>query len=155
MQTERQDIEQLLKAGKNIQIKPKGYSMYPVLVPDRDEAIVEPVDISKLKRGDVVLYRRDADVTGGILVLHRIWKCSKEGFFMVGDNQKEIEGPLRGEQIKGIMVGMIRRGKYISVKATGYCFLTGVWLILRPLRPTISGVAAKIKKVLKTVKYKK
>ena len=71
----RQDIEQLLQEGRNINIKPQGYSMYPVLVPDRDEAIIEPLEDRKLKRGDVVLYRRDKNVeNGGILVLHRIWK---------------------------------------------------------------------------------
>lgn len=146
MQAEWQDIEGLLRSGKSIQIKPQGYSMYPVLVPGRDEAIIEPVGVSVLKRGDVVLYRRDAGVTGGILVLHRIWKHTEAGFYMVGDNQKEIEGPLREEQIKGIMVGLIRKGKYVSVKDFRYRLLTGIWLMLRPLRPMISKTAAKIKR---------
>lgn len=147
MQTERQDIEQLLREGKSIQIKPQGYSMYPVLVPERDEAIIEPLTNVKLKRGDVVLYRRDTEITGGILVLHRIWKHTKDGFYMVGDNQKEIEGPLREEQIKGIMVGLVHKGKYVSVKNPWYRLLTGGWLMLRPMRPVISQVAAKGKRI--------
>lgn len=145
---QKQDIEKLLQEGKNIQIKPQGYSMYPVLVPHRDEAIIEPVRAEQLKRGDVVLYRRDPEVTGGILVLHRIWKRTEAGFYMVGDNQKEIEGPLREEQIKGIMAGLIRKGKYISVHNPWYCFFTWGWLMLRPVRPVISKIAAGIKKKL-------
>lgn len=146
---QRQDIEKLLQEGKSIQIKPQGYSMYPVLVPGRDEAIIEPVGDRKPGRGDVVLYRRDPEVTGGILVLHRIWKRSEAGFYLVGDNQKEIEGPLRPDQIKGIMVGMVRKGKYISTRNFGYRILTGGWLLLRPMRPFISKVAATVKRRLK------
>ncbi len=146
---QKQDIEKLLQEGNNIQIKPQGYSMYPVLVPGRDEAIIEPVGARKLRRGDVVLYRRDPEVTGGILVLHRIWKCKEAGYYMVGDNQTEIEGPLREEQIKGIMVGLVRKGKYISVRNVPYRISTGGWLLLRPMRPKISKAAAYIKKLMK------
>ncbi len=146
---QRQDIEKLLQDGNTIQIKPQGYSMYPVLVPGRDEAVIEPIGDRKLRRGDVVLYRRDPQVTGGILVLHRIWKCKQDGYYMVGDNQKEIEGPLRTEQIKGIMVGLVRKGKYISAKNVFYCIATRGWLLLRSVRPGISKLFAGIKRSIK------
>lgn len=160
MQRYEQDIEKLLVEGNIIQIKPQGYSMYPVLVPGRDEAVVAPVsqngtcdgvvdtleayrDVSELKRGDVVLYRRDQ----GILVLHRIWKRQGDKFYLVGDNQKEIEGPLRPDQMKGIMVGMVRGGKKISVKNPIYRLLTGIWLWMRPMRPVVSKAVAKMKRI--------
>ena len=144
------DIEKLLQEGNNICIKPQGYSMYPVFVPGRDEAIIEPMAGKKLRRGDVVLYRRDKDVEyGGILVIHRIWKVKKDGVYLVGDNQKEIEGPLRFDQIKGMMVGMNRKGTYISVKNPVYRILTGGWLWLRPVRPVISKTVAAVKRLTK------
>ncbi len=149
MESNRQDIEQLLAQGNNIQIKPQGYSMYPVLVPGRDEAVIEPIADAKLKRGDVVLYRRVAEDSGRILVLHRIWKVKSEGIYLVGDNQKEIEGPLMRSQMKGIMAGMYRKGKYISVQNPWYRILTYGWLLLRPVRPYISGLVARIKRALK------
>lgn len=142
---EKQDIEKLLAEGNAIQIKPQGYSMYPLFVPGRDEAVVEPVDTEKLKRGAVALYRRDS----GILVLHRIWKKKNDEFYMVGDNQKEIEGPLRKEQIKGVMVAMYRKGKYIPVSKFTYRLAMGIWLLLRPLRPCISKTVAFCKKIFK------
>ncbi len=145
---ERIDIEQLLAEGKNLNIKPQGYSMYPVFIPGRDEAIIEPIAGKQLKRGDVVLYRRDKDAeNGGILVLHRIWKVAVEGIYLVGDNQKEIEGPLRLDQMKGIMVAMNRKGHYIPVTNPIYRCLTGIWLLLRPLRPAISKTVANIKRI--------
>ncbi|MBR4083968.1 MAG: S24/S26 family peptidase [Lachnospiraceae bacterium] len=145
MEDNRQDIEQLLEQGNNIQIKPQGYSMYPVLVPGRDEAVVEPVAERILKRGDVVLYRRVAENTGHILVLHRIWKIKPEGIYLVGDNQREIEGPLMRSQMKGIMAGIYRKDKYISVRNPWYRLFTGGWLLLRPIRPIVAGIAARIK----------
>lgn len=149
MESNRQDIEQLLAQGNSIQIKPQGYSMYPVLAPGRDEAVIEPIADAKLKRGDVVLYRRVAEDSGRILVLHRIWKVKSEGIYLVGDNQKEIEGPLMRSQMKGIMAGMYRKGKYISVQNPWYRILTYGWLLLRPVRPYISGLVARIKRALK------
>ena len=56
------DIEQLLKQGNVIRIKPQGTSMYPLFVPGRDEACIERTDFSSLKRGDVILYRRDKSI---------------------------------------------------------------------------------------------
>lgn len=147
MEKERQDIEQLLAQGNSIQIKPQGYSMYPVLVPGRDEVVVEPIAERKLKRGDVVLYRRVAADTEHILVLHRIWKVKEDGIYLVGDNQREIEGPLMRSQMKGIMVGMYRKGKYISVQNPWYRLITNGWLFLRPVRTIIAGLAARIKRV--------
>ncbi len=142
MQEKRLNLEKLLAEGKIIQVKPQGYSMYPLFVPGRDEAVIEPFKNQKLRRGDVVLYRRQ----GGILVLHRIWKCTQESCYMVGDNQKTVEGPLRKEQIRGILIGVIRNGKGFSTDHLLYRICAGIWLLLRPVRPNISRVIAKCKK---------
>jgi len=141
---EKQDIEKLLAEGKLIQVKPQGYSMYPLFVPGRDEAVIAPAPIERIRRGDVVLYRRE----GSILVLHRVWKRKGNCFYFVGDNQSEVEGPLKPEQIKGLLVGIIRKGRRFSVKNPAYRFLAGIWLILRPVRPVISRWAAAGKKWL-------
>lgn len=129
--TYKYDLEQLLKDGYSIRIHPQGYSMYPLFIPKRDEAVIEPVDVNTLRRNDVVLYRRDS----GILVLHRILKTNPEGIWLVGDNQTEIEGPLRADQIKGRLCLVIRNGHEIPVSSVSYRFLTSFWLFLRPLRP--------------------
>ncbi len=132
------DIEQLLKDGHPIQIKPQGYSMYPLFVPGRDEAVIEPVQPEDLHRNDVALYRRD----GSILVLHRILKVTTEGFYLVGDNQSEIEGPLRPDQFRGRLTTVIRNGHVISVRNPVYHMLTSLWLFLRPVRPFFHKLCA-------------
>ncbi len=137
------DLEKLLSEGETVQIHPQGYSMYPMFRPGRDEAIIAPVsDASELKRGDVVLYRRD----GGILVLHRICRVNKNGFYLVGDNQTRVEGPLRGDQVRGVMTAFIRNGREIPADNTVYRIASRLWLFLRPVRRCATVPAARIKR---------
>lgn len=142
---QKQDIEQLLRDGVTIRIKPQGNSMYPLFHSGRDDAYISPADPGCLRRGDVVLYRRDH----GILVLHRIWKCNANGFYMVGDNQTEIEGPLRPDQIRGKLTGIVHCGHTFSVRNPLYCFLSWLWLFLRPIRPVIWHTMSGLRKFLR------
>lgn len=136
---EKIDIEKLISSGASVQFHPDGWSMYPLFTNGRDEAIVSPVeDETKLKRGAVVLYRRDS----GILVLHRIQKKKDEGFYMVGDNQWVIEGPLKREQIKGIMTGFVRKGKKVSADNLVYIIYWNIMLIFRPIHPLVTKLLA-------------
>ena len=130
------DIEQLLEAGEVIQIYPEGYSMYPMFVPGRDAAVIKKADVKKIRRADVVLYRRK----GSILVLHRVVKCRDGQFYMVGDNQMEIEGPVQEDQIKGILTAFVRNGHRISVKNPFYVILSGMWLLLLFSSPFTDGL---------------
>lgn len=138
------DLEQLLQNGYIIRLKPEGYSMYPLFVPGRDEALIEQVPISSFKKGDVALYRRDQS----ILVLHRICKIDSNGFYMVGDNQSEIEGPLRPDQLKGKLVGFVRKGRSYSTKHLLYRIQSVLWLFLLPVRPVCFRISKWIKKFL-------
>lgn len=124
----------LLEEGKTVEIAPIGTSMFPLFTANGDLAVLAAADIRKLRRGDVVLYRRDNDM----LVIHRIYRKKKDGFYMVGDNQTMIEGPLRPEQIKAVMVSFYRKGRRISCKNPIYFGLSRFWLLLRPIRPFIS-----------------
>lgn len=139
---EKYNIEELLRAGTPVQFKPQGYSMYPVIVSGRDWVEVEPFDGANLKRGDVAVYRRE----GSVMIIHRVWHHKKDGLYMVGDNQKEIEGPLPESAFFGKMTYLQRKGKRISVRNFWYRFLTGGWLLLRPFRPTISKLVHKLKR---------
>ena len=76
---EQIDIEKLLQEGKIVQTKLRGYSMYPLFVPGREDVRIESCRQDSLHRGDVVLYRR----TGGRLVLHRIHHIKNGKYYMV------------------------------------------------------------------------
>ena len=116
--------------------------MYPLFVPGRDYAIITHIEPDKLKKGDVVLYRRHDNT--GILVLHRICRIDKNGFYMVGDNQSEIEGPLEKECIHGKLNAVERNGRTFSVNNIIYRFISYVWLLLRPVRMPVAKSAAAV-----------
>ena len=137
------DLEQLLRDGNIIRIKPQGFSMYPLFIPGRDEALIQQVPVTSLRRNDVALYRRDQ----GILVLHRIVRITSEGYYMTGDNQYEIEGPLRPDQFKGKLIAFVRNGKETSVKNPFYRILSGLWLFMLPVRPFCFRLTAFMRKL--------
>lgn len=138
------DIVELLQQGKRVKVYPEGYSMYPMFVPGRDAAILEKAEAAQLKRGDVILYRR----LSGKLVLHRIWKRRQEGFFLLGDNQDIVEGPVAEEQIFGRLTGFVRKGKEHDTEEFWYRVLTGLWLSFRPVRMPIMKTGAFLKKIV-------
>ncbi|MCI9078963.1 MAG: hypothetical protein HFH68_08580 [Lachnospiraceae bacterium] len=142
MKDSEKDIDKLLACGNVLRIKPYGYSMYPMFVPGRDEAIIRGKGRESARRGDVVLYRRK----NGMLVLHRLHHRGREGLYMVGDNQVKTEGPLSEGQVIGILDGFIRNGKYISTGNILYKALSGIWLFMRPFRRPFQLAAAWIKK---------
>lgn len=138
------DITALLQQGKKIQLKPQGYSMYPFIIPGRDWVVLDGKEIDNLCRGDVILYRRPE----GILVLHRIWKIRPEGIYLVGDNQKKVEGPVAYTCVLGKMIATIHKGKERKVTKLEYRICSSLWLFLRPFRPFLSKFLAVFKRVL-------
>lgn len=122
-------LEQI-KSGKKLVIEPQGNSMYPFLIDGRDSVVLE-LPNGSLKKGDVCLYRRD----NGIYVLHRIHHKNKKGYYMLGDSQTWIEGPLKEEQIIAVVHTMIRKGKEIKRERFSYRLCYRLWMIVRPVRP--------------------
>lgn len=128
-----QDIEALLKSGSSVELTPQGNSMHPLFESGRDRVIIEPGVVAR--PGDVVLYRRPGE---GILVLHRVYKrLRNEGgfaYYMIGDNQLEVEGPLEEACILGVMTSFIRKGKNYTVKNLWYRMFFGLWRVMTPIR---------------------
>lgn len=85
---------------------------------------------------------------------YRIWRCKEDGYYMVGDNQVQVEGPLRREQFLGIMTGFVRKGKLISTDNVWYRIVTRLWLVMRPFRRCITVPGAKVKKLCRNMLHK-
>lgn len=138
---EKKNPEALLLAGNTIQIVPSGYSMYPLVNPNHGDAVIlEPLGDRRPKKGEVVLFRRCSTANpgeGDLLVLHRIVRVTAEGYYLVGDNQSQPEGPVERSQMSGVMTAVVKRGRRLSVTDLRYRLLCGMWRFFLPIRPTL------------------
>ena len=72
--------------------------------------------------------------------MHRICKVKEEGYFIVGDAQQVIEGPVQESQIFGLVTKVKRKGKWIGPKDFWWEFFEHVWIRLIPLRHILMRV---------------
>lgn len=134
-------IKDQLDLGKPFVIAPQGSSMFPFIIAGRDKIQITPTASCGLpRRGDIVLYRRD----DGLLVLHRMHRKKSDGYYFIGDNQTEIEGPLAEEQLLGIATRIIRHNKSFSPSQPLFWIAGRLWLCVRPFRHVISPRAKKL-----------
>lgn len=94
-----------------------------------------------------MLYRRK----GSILVLHRVVKRKGGQFYMAGDNQTEVEGPVEADQIRGILTAFVRNGRRISVKNPVYVIWSGLWLMFLPVRGIFWSFTAWVRRLRKII----
>ncbi len=122
-------LRELVEAGHEVSMVIAGNSMSPLLVHQRDSIFFSSPD-RELRRGDIVFYQRD----NGQFVCHRICRVRPEGYYIVGDAQTEIEGPVRREQIFARITGVQRKGKWLGPGDFWWEFFEKVWPRIIPLR---------------------
>lgn len=122
-------LRELTEAGKEVTVKVFGSSMVPFLGDGRDEVLIKKPD-RPLKAGDVVFYQRE----NGRFILHRIWKVKPEGYYIVGDSQAVIEGPIKLEQIFAVVMKAKRKGKWVGPGDFWWEFFEHIWIHMIPVR---------------------
>ena len=126
-------VKELIDGVKEVPLIASGNSMTPFIVHQRDTIFIsKPND--KLHKGDMVFFQRDT----GKYVMHRIYHINKnDQYFMVGDNQTYIEGPIEKSQIFAIVKKVSRNGKLITQHDIIWKFFQYVWIRIVPFRPVI------------------
>lgn len=99
-----------------------GTSMQPLLH-TQDLVVLEKV--STLKKGDMVLYRRDS----GQFVLHRIRRVDKDAFTFVGDHQVQVETGITYPQCIGKVIAYKKQGKEKQRNLKGVRYRTYAFLV--------------------------
>ncbi|MBO4679618.1 MAG: S24/S26 family peptidase [Lachnospiraceae bacterium] len=122
-------VLRLVNEGKITKIKPTGISMVPFIMGDRDLVEIKSAE-PLLKRGDIVLFRRD----NGHYVLHRIFKVRGDEYYLLGDSQKDVEGPIKREQIVAQSRFYYKNGKRKDNDAFFMKIKYTLWFWLRPIR---------------------
>ncbi|MGE5417243.1 MAG: S24/S26 family peptidase [Acidobacteriota bacterium] len=137
-------ISELIQQGQSARILVSGSSMYPFLRDGIDSVELVQGDFDDLSRGDIVMIRR----LDGAYVMHRIIKKNKDSFFMVGDAQEWLEGPITREQLVAVVTAIWRKERKISCSGIGWKLLSEIWLILRPCRYFILRVFSKLSSII-------
>ena len=126
-------IEEMLKEGRSVRITVTGSSMYPFLRENIDSIELSSSNFINIHRGDIVLILRDT----GAYILHRILKKEKDRFYIVGDHQQWIEGPLRQDQLIAVAIAIWRKDKKIVCTNIWWKILSRAWLRLLPVRHVV------------------
>lgn len=124
-----------------------GTSMRPLIRQGKDVMIIkrpEEWDVSKhkLKKMDVPLYKRDS----GQYVLHRVVKVTEEGYVLRGDNTYSNEYGITDKHILGVLTGVIRNGKEVSVNSLRYRVYSYVWYYTYYIRKIVVWMKRKIRR---------
>ncbi len=106
-------VQGLSASGISFRFQARGRSMLPVI--DDGEALhVEPIGESRLKSGDIVLFRKDGEFKA-----HRILRKKGECFITRGDAGMNIDGEVGREQILGRVIAKECKTTGRMVKLTG------------------------------------
>ena len=133
-------LKDLVQDEHTVTVPVAGNSMSPFLISGRDIVLFQKPDRS-LRRGDIVFYQRDS----GEYILHRICRIDGNKYYIIGDDQISVEGPIREDQIFGLVTKIRRKGEWIDSNDFWWQFFEKVWIRMIPLRL----VARKVYGILK------
>ena len=121
-------LSEVIASGGEFRLYPRGTSMMPLLREGRDSvALVAP---DRIKRGDILLYRRE----DGQFVLHRLLRIEKDKTLtFCGDNQSRLEKGIAPDAVIARVAYFWRDDKRVSPKSLRYLtYRTAT--VLPPLR---------------------
>jgi signal peptidase I len=137
-------IKEILNQGGKARITVTGMSMYPFLRQYIDSVELSPTCFNSIRRGDIVMINRDS----GYYVMHRVLKKENNHFYIVGDAQQWIEGPLRPDQLVAIITTVWRGNKLISCSKVWWQLLSCIWIYLLPVRYMIMNTYSKLRQLI-------
>ena len=129
-------INEILDRGNSVRITVTGKSMYPFLREKIDSVELFPGNFNSIGIGEIVMIQRDS----GEYVMHRLLKKEKDCFYILGDAQLWVEGPVRPEQLTAVVKAIWRNNKKIKCSNILWRILSLIWLNMFPFRKVIFKV---------------
>ena len=138
-------IQDVLAAGGEFSLKPRGESMLPYFREGRDTVMLSTVS-GRIKPGDILLYVRQT----GVPVLHRVVSVDTDGSFtMRGDSQYFIERGIRPEQVVAIVKRFYRRGREKHTDSLSSRLYCARRKFTYPIRHFTRRAVSRLKRILK------
>lgn len=125
-------FEEMLDKSGYLVFTNVGTSMMPLLRQGRDVMEIRRKGDERCRKYDAVLYK-----VGSKYILHRIIKVRENDYVIVGDNCYRREYGITDEQILGVLTGIVRGGKHISVDDRAYKLYVHLWCDFYPIRAAI------------------
>ena len=123
-------IEEILSSGGEFKFVPKGISMRPTIIGNKDAVVLESFDKRIVKEYDLLFYRRN----NGDLVLHRLMRIEDDGSYtMCGDNQLVLEKGIKPEQVIGCVRRICKKRRTVLLTSKGSRIYTALWCCM-PIR---------------------
>lgn len=116
-----------------------GVSMKPFLRDRRDTVVISSVE-GRLKKYDVVLYRRKDEY-----VLHRIIKVLPDSYVICGDNCVNTESGIKDADIIGRLTAVYRGKKSVKMSGILYGLYCRAAVLSRPLRVLLFKIKCRFK----------
>ena len=132
-------LKEMVEQGHEVSMTVAGTSMEPFLVHNRDKIYFKKPD-GTIKKGDMVFYRRET----GAYVMHRVIKVKKQQYYMAGDHQTFLEGPIKKKQIFAKIVSVERDGEWLTENDKLWKFYAVWWRRLFWIRK----VVGKLKRII-------
>lgn len=124
-------VSSLLKEGKTVTLRARGFSMRPFIEHDRDDLVFAYTDSSNIKVRDVVL----AEISEGHFVCHRVEKIDGEKVTLRGDGNVVGTEQCTLADVRGKLIQVGRLGKTWNLEES--CFwkvYSRIWPSLLPIR---------------------
>lgn len=124
------EITEQLAIGRQAAFVVTGMSMWPFLCHGRDQVIVNKVDKDTLKKGDIILFRRQ----DGKYILHRITCINGNKIQTTGDGNYYHDDWIEYMNVIAKVEKVIRNNKEINCQQFHWRFLSHLWMFLFPIR---------------------
>ena len=132
-------LKEMVEQGMEVSMTIFGTSMEPFLIDKRDKIYFRKTE-DPIKKGDMVFYQRKT----GEYVMHRVLKVRKHQYYLAGDHQTFLEGPIEAQQICAKVISVERAGVWLTEKDRLWKFYAGWWRRLFWVRK----VGNKLKRVI-------
>lgn len=132
-------LKEMVEQGHEVSMIISGVSMEPFLLHNRDKIYFRKPD-EPIKKGDMVFFQRET----GAYVMHRVMKVKKRQYYMAGDHQTFLEGPIEEKQIFAKVVSVERDGVWLTEEDKLWKFYAIWWRRLFWVRK----VANKLKRII-------
>ena len=134
-------LKEMTEQGLEVSMTVSGTSMEPFLIHERDRIYFRRPE-GLIKKGDMVFFQRKT----GEYVMHRVLKVKKQQYYLAGDHQTFLEGPIEEQQIFAKVVSVERAGVWLTENDKLWKFYAGWWRRLFWVRKVVNKLKWVIEK---------